>query len=183
MVAAIEGGVRALVKAREMVAAFRVMIRRKGVADLGQWIDRSRDTLVASFVGGIVKDIAAVRAAIALPWSNGQTEGQITKLKLVSSDVRTRENRPASGAPHRRNLNLSCTKFASEPTFDAEREVKIRGRFTRVSAGSENPHFPSGPVMRRNGQPLRRNSSDGRLPVMPTSRFIVGLYRRARRKA
>ena len=29
------------------------------------------------------KPIAAVMAAIASPWSNGQTEGQITKLKLV----------------------------------------------------------------------------------------------------
>jgi transposase len=87
MVAAIEGGVPALVKAREMVAAFHVMIRRKGVTNLDQWIDRSRDSLVASFVSGIVKDIPAVRAAIALPWSNGQTEGQITKLKLVKRQM------------------------------------------------------------------------------------------------
>jgi transposase len=29
------------------------------------------------------KDQAAVGAAIVLPWSNGQTDGQITKLKLV----------------------------------------------------------------------------------------------------
>ena len=32
---------------------------------------------------GVIKDKAAVSAAIDLPWSNGQTEGQITKLKLV----------------------------------------------------------------------------------------------------
>jgi hypothetical protein len=91
------------------------------VADLDQWIDRSRDSLIASFVSGVVKDIAAVRAVIALPWSNGQTEGQITKLKLVKrSDVWTGENRPASGAPHRRNLNLSSTKFASGPPLEAD---------------------------------------------------------------
>jgi hypothetical protein len=42
---------------------------------------------ISSFVSGIVKDIAAVRAAIALPWSNGQTEGQITKLKLVKRQM------------------------------------------------------------------------------------------------
>ena len=70
-----------------MIAAFHVMIRRKVAADLDQWIDRSRDSLVASFVSGIVKNIAAVRAAIALPWSNGQTEGQITKLKLVKRQM------------------------------------------------------------------------------------------------
>ncbi|CAN7673031.1 hypothetical protein LJR098_002102 [Rhizobium sp. LjRoot98] len=29
----------------------------------------------------------AVRAAIVSPWSNGQTEGQITKLKLVKRQM------------------------------------------------------------------------------------------------
>ena len=29
----------------------------------------------------------AVLAAITLPWSNGQTEGQITKLKLVKRQM------------------------------------------------------------------------------------------------
>jgi transposase len=36
---------------------------------------------------GVAKDEAAVRAAISLPWSNGQTEGQITKLKLVKRQM------------------------------------------------------------------------------------------------
>jgi transposase len=36
-----------------------------------------------AFASGVAKDEAAVRAAIISPWSNGQTEGQITRLKLV----------------------------------------------------------------------------------------------------
>jgi transposase len=36
-----------------------------------------------SFADGLRQDEAAVRAALELPWSNGQTEGQITRLKLV----------------------------------------------------------------------------------------------------
>ena len=32
-------------------------------------------------------DIAAVHAALIQPWSNGQTEGQITKLKLVKRQM------------------------------------------------------------------------------------------------
>jgi transposase len=36
---------------------------------------------------GIRKDKAAVAAAIAEPWSNGQVEGQITKLKLVKRQM------------------------------------------------------------------------------------------------
>ena len=48
---------------------------------------RARASLVASFANGVTKDRAAVCAAIALPWSNGQTEGQITKLKLVKRQM------------------------------------------------------------------------------------------------
>jgi transposase len=39
--------------------------------------------VLASFGKGIVADQKAVTAAMTEPWSNGQTEGQITKLKLV----------------------------------------------------------------------------------------------------
>jgi transposase len=39
--------------------------------------------LIASFASGVARDEAAVRAAITSSWSNGQTEGQITRLKLV----------------------------------------------------------------------------------------------------
>jgi len=46
-------------------------------------LPRARSDLVASFANSVVKDQAAVSAAITSPWSNGQTEGQITKLKLV----------------------------------------------------------------------------------------------------
>ncbi len=34
-----------------------------------------------------MKDRGAVSAAITSPWSNGQTEGQITKLKLVKRQM------------------------------------------------------------------------------------------------
>jgi transposase len=37
---------------------------------------------VHSFAAGLAKD-AAVRAGLSEPWSNGQTEGHITKLKLL----------------------------------------------------------------------------------------------------
>jgi transposase len=82
-VAAIEAGIPALVEAREIVGDFHAMIRRKAVAGLTPWIERARISLIASFGSGVAKDEAAVRAAITLPWSNGQTEGQITRLKLV----------------------------------------------------------------------------------------------------
>ena len=41
----------------------------------------------ASFAVGIKADQAAVAAALTQPWSNGPTEGQITKLKLVKRQM------------------------------------------------------------------------------------------------
>src|SRR5688572_21719173 len=68
VIAAIEAGASMLVKARDLIDRFHAMIRKKTTPDLEPWI-------------------AAVRAAIAEPWSNGQTEGQITKLKLVKRQM------------------------------------------------------------------------------------------------
>lgn len=82
-VAAIEAGVPTLVEAREIIAEFHRLIRRKTEAGLTPWIERARGSLVGSFASGVARDEAAVRAAITSPWSNGQTEGQITRLKLV----------------------------------------------------------------------------------------------------
>lgn len=86
-VAAIEGGVPLLVEARDVIGAFQAMIRKKSLADLDPWLERARSGLVTSFANGVVKDRAAVSAAITSPWSNGQTEGQITKLKLVKRQM------------------------------------------------------------------------------------------------
>ena len=86
-VGAIETGVPLLVEAREVIAAFQGMVRRKCIEELDPWLERARHTLVASFVNGVLRDKAAVSAAIVSPWSNGQTEGQITKLKLVKRQM------------------------------------------------------------------------------------------------
>ncbi len=86
-VAAIEGGVPLLVEAREVIAGFQGMVRKRSLDELDPWLARARSSLVASFAAGVTKDLAAVAAAISLPWSNGQTEGQITKLKLVKRQM------------------------------------------------------------------------------------------------
>jgi transposase len=91
-IAAIEAGVPNLVEARDIIAEFHVMIRRKAEEGLTTWIERARASPVASFASGVVRDEAAVRAAITSPWSNGQTEGQITRLKLVRRQMYGRGN-------------------------------------------------------------------------------------------
>jgi hypothetical protein len=63
------------------------MIRKKSLAELEPWLENVRVGFVASFANGVVRDGAAVSAAITSPWSNGQREGQITKLKLVKRQM------------------------------------------------------------------------------------------------
>jgi transposase len=42
---------------------------------------------LSSFANGITADIGAVRAALEHEWSNGQTEGQVHRLKLVKRQM------------------------------------------------------------------------------------------------
>lgn len=86
-IATIEDSIPALVEARAAVAEFQCMIRKKAGDELDSWIDRARAGLVTSFANGVIKDRAAVAAAISNIWSNGQTEGQITRLKLIKRQM------------------------------------------------------------------------------------------------
>jgi transposase len=87
VIAAIEAGVPSLLEARTLVDHFHDMIRKKDEAKLDAWIANAQTSLVSSLARGILKDRAAVRAAITQAWSNGQVEGQITKLKLVKRQM------------------------------------------------------------------------------------------------
>ena len=60
---------------------------RKSVTDLDPWLERACTSLVASFANGVTMDKAATNAAITTSWSNGQTECQITELKLVKRQM------------------------------------------------------------------------------------------------
>jgi transposase len=71
------------------------MVREKKASLLDDWLDasaRSDVAAVRTFAAGIRQDYAAVRAALETPWSNGQTEGQVTKLKLIKRAMYGRAN-------------------------------------------------------------------------------------------
>lgn len=86
-VAAIEQGAPALAEARTLIDRFQSIVRRKADADLDPWLRDAEPSLIASFARGITKDLAAVRAAVTEPWSNGQTEGHVHRLKLVKRQM------------------------------------------------------------------------------------------------
>jgi transposase len=85
-VTTVEAAVPALDEARSLLSGFQVMIRERW-PDLDTWIEMAARSLLASFGNGLSRDRAAVAAALAEPWSNGQTEGQITRLKLVKRQM------------------------------------------------------------------------------------------------
>jgi hypothetical protein len=87
LVAVIQNNVPELVTARKAIGDFPSMIRSKSAIKLDGWIAMSKGSLVSSFVNGVEKAPAAVRNAIVSPWSNGQTEGQITCLKLIKRQM------------------------------------------------------------------------------------------------
>jgi transposase len=85
--AIIEEAAPALVVARDLMDRFHTMIQRRNCTDLEPWISDAAPSLLVSFMRGIVQDRAGVQAALTQPWSNGQTEGQNTKLKLVKRQM------------------------------------------------------------------------------------------------
>ena len=56
------------------------------LAAFQDWLERARSCGVETlqtFAAGLRQDGAAVRAALSLPWSSGQAEGQINRLKML----------------------------------------------------------------------------------------------------
>jgi transposase len=86
-IALIEAAVPALVTARDLVDRFQSMIRQRKSLELRPWLQDAASSLLVSFTKGLKADESAVAAALVEPWSNGQTEGQITKLKLVKRQM------------------------------------------------------------------------------------------------
>lgn len=86
-VAIIEAAVPVLAAARHLLERFQAMVRKRDPSIFDTWIDEALSSAMASFARGLRDDQAAVRAALSLPWSNGQTEGHITKLKLVKRQM------------------------------------------------------------------------------------------------
>lgn len=92
IVATVERGVPAVIEAREVVDAFHRLLRSGDAAGLDLWIKAALGSPVASFAKGVIADRAAVAAAIELPWSNGQTEGHICRLKTLKRQMGGRAN-------------------------------------------------------------------------------------------
>ena len=95
---------REIATAVSFTRRFVEIVRGRQGARLGQWLfdaEASGVGEIQEFARKVRQDEAAVRAGCTLEWSNGQTEGKITKLKAIKRqmygrDVRAGELRPAA---------------------------------------------------------------------------------------
>jgi transposase len=59
-------------------------------ADLNTWLAEASTSgvpVIEAFAAGLQGDGGAIGAALTTPWSNGQTEGQVNRLKLIKRQM------------------------------------------------------------------------------------------------
>jgi transposase len=75
-----------IARAHGLTHAFLAMVRERRGADLEAWMAEAISSgidALARFARGLQDDLVAIQAGLTLEWSNGVTEGQIHRLKLV----------------------------------------------------------------------------------------------------
>jgi transposase len=79
-----------LAETLDLAEEFAGLIRARRPECLGPWLARARDGRLAAFRGFAKRlgaDEAAVQAAAMHPWSTGQVEGQINRLKTIKRQM------------------------------------------------------------------------------------------------
>lgn len=75
----------------DLAIQFALLLKERNAPALDTWVDRARSEDSAPdlrrFAEGLKRDWAAVKAAFSLPWSNGQTEGHVNRLKLIKRQM------------------------------------------------------------------------------------------------
>lgn len=81
--------------AYELAQEFTDMARERKGHGFDAWLTRATTSGITEldrFARGLTDDRAAVEAGLSLEWSNGQTEGQVNKLKLLKRSMYGRAN-------------------------------------------------------------------------------------------
>jgi transposase len=76
--------------AYELAQEFADMARKRTGQRFDAWLTRATSSGITEldrFARGLTDDRAAVEAGLSLEWSNGQTEGQVNKLKLLKRSM------------------------------------------------------------------------------------------------
>jgi transposase len=81
--------------AQRLVAEFQRVVKTHDIGALAAWLTAAQTSDVPELQGfalGIRQDRAAVEAGITEPWSQGQTEGQVNRLKAIKRTMYGRAN-------------------------------------------------------------------------------------------
>jgi len=77
-------------KAYELGQQFVTMIRERTPDKLEFWLERLLESGITALIRlakSLKQDFAAVKAALTLPWSQGQVEGQVNRIKLIKRQM------------------------------------------------------------------------------------------------
>lgn len=79
----------------DLVQDFASMIQQRNAQPFDDWLKTCEASSIRAcqlFAQSLTQDYKAVRAALSTDWSNGQTEGQIHRLKLLKRQMYGRAN-------------------------------------------------------------------------------------------
>ncbi len=77
-------------KAQQLAHSFRALFDNKQPDPTDQWLTTAIDSGMAefkSFAIGLQRELAAFKAAVTLPWSNGPVEGWVNKIKFIKRQM------------------------------------------------------------------------------------------------
>jgi transposase len=74
-------------RASQLANEFLVLLRERRSEELLNWLAQAAQSPLTSFVAGLRRDLAAVQAAFSSPWSQGQVEGQVNRLKMLKRQM------------------------------------------------------------------------------------------------
>ncbi len=82
-----------ILKVKILASDFQDMVRSKQPDSLDDWLVHCHQSQLGAFerfADNLTEDYTAVQGALATNWSNGQTEGQINRIKLLMRQMYVR---------------------------------------------------------------------------------------------
>jgi transposase len=79
--------------AYDLAQNFQKMVREQLAGNFEDWLLQAEKSLapgMRNFAVGLKRDYEAVKMALSQPWSNGQVEGQVNRLKLIKRQMQGR---------------------------------------------------------------------------------------------
>jgi transposase len=129
-------------RAYHLAQDFRAMVTQRQVAMLEPWLKEVQESKIpelCSLANGIYRDYDAVRAGLSTEWSQGQTEAQVHRLKLIKRQAYGRASFEqirlrvlhGSGVTHQEKLRRDLNKQQKE--YEKQQLLKGDEERSRIS--------------------------------------------------